>query len=77
MAIDSVRIGSEDAMHDILLDRSPGDTIKVVFRQRGTDKTARLVLVEDPRMEIVTYEEAGLEVTPEMEAFRQRWLGPR
>jgi hypothetical protein len=36
-----------------------------------------MTLVENPALEAVPYEAAGMAVTGEMRAFRQSWLGSR
>ena len=37
----------------------------------------QVALVENPALEAVTYESAGMTVTPEMRAFRASWLGSK
>jgi hypothetical protein len=34
-------------------------------------------LVENPAVEVVTYEKAGMPVTDAMRSFRQAWLGSK
>jgi predicted metalloprotease with PDZ domain len=59
-----------------VLDRlKPGAAVNVRYLHRTEEKTARLVLVEDPTESVVTFERAGLPVTPAIVQFRQRWLG--
>jgi predicted metalloprotease with PDZ domain len=53
----------------------PGDVIAVEYVSRGRRETGRITLVEDPRLEVVTYEEAGMPVTDAMRRFREAWLG--
>jgi len=53
----------------------PGDTAPIRFIQRGVEKEATLTLTEDPAMEVVSFEAAGWEVTPAIQALRDAWLG--
>ncbi|HRX18841.1 MAG TPA: PDZ domain-containing protein [Gemmatimonadales bacterium] len=55
----------------------PGDVVTVVFEQRGTERTARLTLVADPRLEAVALEATGGTLTPAQAAFRADWLRSR
>ncbi len=52
-----------------------GDTEPIQFEQRGRTRTVTMTFAVDPQLEVVRYEEAGLEVTEEMREFRLRWLG--
>ncbi len=62
-------------MREIVGGHSPGDTVQVRFEQRGRTRTVTLTFAVNPQLEVVRYEEAGLEVTEEMQEFRRRWLG--
>jgi hypothetical protein len=57
--------------------RKPGDDVPIVFERRGGERvTAMLRLVADPRVEVVTAEEAGRTLTAAQRDFRRAWLGP-
>jgi predicted metalloprotease with PDZ domain len=56
---------------------TPGSMLKLAVRTRSGNKNLKIPLTEDPSLEIVTYEEAGLPVTPEVKAFREAWLGSK
>ncbi len=53
----------------------PGETVDIVYESRGRRRLARLTFAEDPRLEVVTYEEAGRTVTDAARTFREAWLG--
>jgi predicted metalloprotease with PDZ domain len=53
---------------------SPGQTVKLTAKTRAGSKTTEVTLAEDPALEIVTYELAGLALTPEQKTFRENWL---
>ena len=48
----------------------------VTFRTRGRQSRAHVSVVADDRLEVVSYEEAGMPVTEAIQKFRQGWLGP-
>lgn len=76
-SINGHAIGSAADLEAILAAHKPGDQVTVAFEQRGRNRTARLTLAEDNRLEVVTYEKAGRQVTPAMRQFREGWLGSK
>ncbi|MFQ5551865.1 MAG: PDZ domain-containing protein, partial [Gemmatimonadales bacterium] len=70
-------VTSTTQVDDILASHQPGDTLSIHFEQRGRQRQATLVLAEDPQLEVVTYETAGLPITEAIRAFREQWLGSR
>lgn len=75
LQLDGHSIQQAEHVAAVLDAHEPGDVIPVVFEQRGRRREARVTLAADDRLEVVTYEEAGLELTPEMREFREEWLG--
>jgi len=61
----------------IVKQKQPGDRVAVEFEQRGQRKSATIDLRESDQLEIVTYEAAGMSVTPAMEQLRREWLGSK
>ncbi|HVH12539.1 MAG TPA: hypothetical protein VM759_05790, partial [Longimicrobium sp.] len=74
VSVDGQPTPTGDAMAALLAERRAGDVVSVEFVQRGERRTARMTLVENPALEAVTYESAGMQVTPRMRAFREAWL---
>lgn len=70
-------LGSEADWQAIKDAHRPGDVIAVEYVGRAGRDSTEVRLVEDPRLEVLTYEEAGLAVTPGMRTFRLTWLGSR
>ena len=63
---------------DALLGRhKPGDTIHLKLDSRSGKKEVDLVLAESLALQLVPYELAGKELTPEMTAFREAWLSSK
>ncbi|HEX6007015.1 MAG TPA: hypothetical protein VFY80_03575 [Burkholderiales bacterium] len=61
----------------ILVTHKPGETIPIVFESRGVTVNGNVTLGEEERLEVVTYEAAGMTVTDEMKTLREAWLGPK
>jgi predicted metalloprotease with PDZ domain len=74
VSVDGQAVATPDALREAINAHAAGETVTVEFVQRGERKTARMTLTENPSMEAVTYESAGMQVTPEMRAFREAWL---
>ena len=63
---------------DILLGKhKPGDRVQLKVQTRAGEKQLELTLKEDPHLELVTFELAGRDVTPEITAFRKSWLSSK
>jgi predicted metalloprotease with PDZ domain len=54
--------------------QKPGGELKLAVNTRTGEKKLKILLTEDPSLEVVTYEKAGLPVMPEMKVFREAWL---
>jgi len=76
-AIDGAPTPTPDAVRAALADHHAGETVRMDVAQRGTRREIAVTLVENPEMEIVTYERAGMPVTDAMRAFRRGWLGSK
>lgn len=59
----------------VLEKHKPGDTVTIEFEQRGVKKSAQLTFLEDPQLEVVSFESLNREVTAEMKKLRADWLG--
>jgi predicted metalloprotease with PDZ domain len=69
------RIRSFAELSAVLGRRRPGDTVPVVFADRGgRQRTATIKLAEDPAFELVPIERHGGVLTPAQRAFRERWV---
>ena len=55
----------------------PGDSIPVTFSRLGQTRSTALVLDEVPTLEVVLYENIGKQLTPEIESYREAWLGSK
>ena len=66
-----------DALRAVLAAHAAGDVVQVEWMQRGRRRSGPMTLAENPALEVVTYESAGMPVTAQMRAFREAWLGSR
>ena len=75
LTVDGAAVGSDSAWQALQAAHKPGDVVEVKYQARGRQGIAQVVFAEDPRLEVVTYEEAGRPVTDAMHKFRKEWLG--
>jgi predicted metalloprotease with PDZ domain len=74
---DSKAMKKVDDFEVCLSKHAPGEVLLLEYRSRGGPKKARVTVVEDPAIEIVTFEKAGLAVSEQVKSFRNSWLGSR
>ncbi len=73
--LDNTEIKSKKDIDSVLIKHKPGDEITIEYEQRGEKKSGVIVLEEDKKVEVVPYEQEGMEVTEAMQRFRKKWLG--
>jgi predicted metalloprotease with PDZ domain len=73
--VDGQAVADAAALRALLESKRAADVIQAGYETRGGTRRAAVTLVENPALEAVPYEAAGMRVTPEMRAFRQSWLG--
>ena len=73
-AIGGARVTRADDVDRALGMRKPGDALPVTFERRGQPVSATITLVEDPRQELVTAEQARQTVSADQRRFRDAWL---
>lgn len=77
LEIDGKTVKADSSMKDQLSRRHPGDRIRLKVRTRAGEREVQVRLGEDPRLELVTFEQAGRSASPAALAFRQAWLGSK
>lgn len=77
ISLDGKPMRSPADVQAVLQAHKPGDRLNVEWASRGQTRTAVLTLTERDQLEVVTYEAAGMAVTPEMKAVREAWLGSK
>jgi len=77
LSIDGARVNAPADVQRIIHARRPGDIIAVEFQHRGESRTARIPLIEEARLELVSFENAGRPLTDEMRRFHADWLSSK
>jgi predicted metalloprotease with PDZ domain len=77
LTLDGQAVTRPSHVSQIILAKKPGDRVRITFQQRGEEKTAELVIGESDALELVTYEAAGMSVTPAMMKLRDEWLSSK
>ncbi len=72
--LDGRALRSPADLSSLLEGKRPGDEIAVRYASRGTERTAVIVLVASPDLEVVTYEADGREVDGAVRTFREDWI---
>ena len=76
LSIGGASITSEAAAREAIARRKPGEEVAIDYQRRGGERaTATMRLVADPRVDIVTFEEAGRPLSEAHRRFRRAWLG--
>lgn len=76
LRVDGEAMSAAD-LESLVASSAPGVTFTIEAEGRGARWTSDLVIAANPRQRLVTFEAAGREVTPEIEAFRASWLGKK
>lgn len=76
-SIGGTQINNARDVQQILASHAPGDELSVTFTSFGEEYESTVTLAEDPTLELVTFEQAGKELTEEMKQFREAWLGSK
>jgi predicted metalloprotease with PDZ domain len=74
-SIDNQSLRTLADLNKVLEAHAPGTTVSVRYLHRLVEKTVPLLLQENPAVSVVTYEKAGMPVTPAILQFRKSWLG--
>jgi predicted metalloprotease with PDZ domain len=78
VSIDGVNLSSQEVLEQTLAKHKPGASVPIRFvRRSGETVNTTLVLDEDPRIEVVTVEQAGGTPTAAQKQFRTEWLSSK
>ena len=77
LSVDGAEVTAQTTMDSLLGKHKPGDNLSLRVQSRAGERDAHVTLSEDPQLELVTFEEAGQAITPEVKAFRVAWLGSK
>lgn len=74
LTIDGAVVGSAEAYRAALAAKKPGDAIRLTWLARTGERAATVRLAASPRVEVLTFEDAGRTPTAQQLAFRDAWL---
>jgi predicted metalloprotease with PDZ domain len=77
VSADGRPVAGQEDWTALLVARASGDSIRLVFRQRGREVRAVLQLRADPHLEVRSAELTGLGFTEARRALRTAWLASR
>ncbi|HEU0015860.1 MAG TPA: hypothetical protein VFQ45_19435 [Longimicrobium sp.] len=77
VSVDGQATPTAEALGQAIRQKRPGDVVQVEALVRGGRARVAMTLVEHPALEVVTYEKAGMQLTPAMREFRAAWLGSK
>jgi predicted metalloprotease with PDZ domain len=75
IAVDNQDVRTLADLNKVLDRLHPGATVSIRYLHHTEEKTAQLLVAEDPAQSVMTFEKAGLPVTPAILQFRKSWLG--
>jgi predicted metalloprotease with PDZ domain len=77
IAVDGKELTVEADFRAAIAAHKPGDKMNVVFESRAGRREALLTVAENPALQVVAFEDAGLNPTDQQLAFRAKWLSTR
>ncbi len=77
LSIDGQAVTSPEAIARIVGTTQPGQTLGITWRSRGVELSGSIEVQANPRVEVVTTESAGGQLTEAQRAFRSAWLGSK
>lgn len=75
--VDGKNLKTRQDWNLVMASHKPGDRSTLTVEARTGKKQVEIVWAQAPDVEIVSFEQAGRQVTPEMTAFREAWLGSK
>jgi predicted metalloprotease with PDZ domain len=64
-------------LDDLAASHKPGDRTMFLAETRAGRRQVEITWVQEPDLEVVTFEAAGKPLTPAITAFRDAWLGSK
>jgi predicted metalloprotease with PDZ domain len=74
-AVGGTRVTRAADLERLVSERKPGDPLPVDFERDGVRRSVALRLVENPRLELVSVEDTGGQLSDAQRRFRDAWLG--
>jgi predicted metalloprotease with PDZ domain len=77
LTADGRELNSLADLQAIVNTKKPGEKLVITYRNRAGEHQTTITLEEDPTLEVVTYEAAGMPLSQEQLAFRKAWLSSK
>jgi predicted metalloprotease with PDZ domain len=77
VSIDGKDVTSGAEINSTVTAHKPGDKLAIVFEGRAGRRETTITVAENPRVEVVTFEDAGRTPTAAQLAFRQKWTSSK
>jgi len=77
LTADGQQINTEKDFDAVVAAKSIGDKITVDYKNRTGEHQTTVTLEENPKLEVVTFESAGKELTKDEQDFRNNWLSSK
>jgi predicted metalloprotease with PDZ domain len=74
---DGNAVETRQELNDLVASHKPGNRSMLTVEARAGKKRVEITWAQAPDVEIVSFENAGRQVTPEITAFREAWLGSK
>jgi predicted metalloprotease with PDZ domain len=76
-ALDGKALASDADFRAAIAARKPGDKVTIGYEGRAGHRDATMTIAENPAVQVVTFEDAGMSPTDQQLAFRAKWLSTR
>ncbi len=77
IALDGKEIAADADFRAAIAAHKPGDRVTITYDGRAGRRDAPMTIAENPAVQVVVFEEAGLNPTDQQLAFRAKWLSTR
>jgi len=74
IAIDTYVVNEKNSVQSILANYTIGEKATIKYSRYNQLRTAKVTLIKSPRYTILSFEKAGMEVSPEILKNRKEWL---
>ncbi len=77
ISVDGKDVSAETDFRAAIAAHKPGDKVNIAFEGRAGRREAMVSILENPAVQVVAFEDAGMTATDAQLAFRAKWLSTR
>jgi predicted metalloprotease with PDZ domain len=77
LAVDGKPVAAEADFRAAIAAHKPGDKVTISYESRAGHRDASLTIAENPALQVIAFEDAGMSPTDQQLAFRAKWLSTR